>query len=102
VGEGQAILSEALARITSGIKAQTFLGIAHSMANNLPINMNSRTVGIYRSIGKSCGFNLGDHLESYGGIQIWLNFQRGVGETLDTFTETSEDVGENIRETIGV
>lgn len=102
VGEGQAILSEALTRVTSGIKAQTFLGIAHSMANNLPINMNPRTVSIYRTIGRSCGFNLGDRLESYGGIQIWLNFQKGLGEILDEFTETPEDVGENIRETIGV
>jgi hypothetical protein len=64
--------------------------------------MNPRTVSIYRTIGKSCGFNLGDCLESYGGIQIWLNFQRGLGEELDAFTETPEDVSENIRETIGV
>ncbi len=103
---GTANLVEELQKHLSGIQIQTFLGLAVSSSSGLPIDMNPRTIKFYRDIGNKCGFLLGQSLDTYGLLKVYINFSRG--EVFDVipnspieFTETTMDFSENIEETIG-
>jgi len=91
-----------LAKKTTGTKAQTLIGIAFTLANNLPLNMNPRTISYYRNLAKECGFNLGDSLEKMGTETVFIDFATGevlhsnAKQEYSTFSETDTDMDETI------
>jgi hypothetical protein len=104
---GTSSLIDELKKYLSGIQIQTFLGVAISSSNGLPIDMNPRTLKMYRDAGVRCGFHLGQSLDSYGPTKVYINFE--LGEVLEVspqnsieFTETAMDINENIEQKIGV
>ena len=106
IGEGQANLVMQLQKHVSGIQVQTFLGLAVSYASGFLIDMHAKTLKFYRDIGKKVGFNLGQPLDSYGNIQVKIDFAAGEvveieQEDLLGFKQTDVEISENILETIG-
>ncbi len=105
-GEDEARAIEEFSKYLSGVRLQTFIGLATSLANGYPVDMNSRKIQEYREIGQQCGFLLGQPLESIGGIKIKVDFARGEvvlveqERTLE-FTQTSVGMNENLVSTIG-
>ena len=106
IGEGQASLVMQLGKHLSGIQVQTFLGLAVSYASGFPIDMHAKTLKFYRDTGKKLGFNFGQPLDSYGNLQIQIDF--ATGELVEVEQEdflglrqTDVDINENILETIG-
>ena len=63
---------------TTAIRAETFMGIASSMALRLPLAMSSRTISDYRRIGEGLGFSLGSPLESLGSTFVHIDFAQGM------------------------
>jgi len=105
-GEDEARAIEELSKHLSGVRLQTFIGLATSLAKGYPVDMNSRKIQEYREIGQQCGFLLGQPLESIGGIRIKVDFARGEVVSMEQertleFTKTSVDMSENLMSTIG-
>lgn len=69
---------------TTAIRAETFMGIAASMALGLPMEMNTRTITEYRKLGEELGFSLGNSFESFGTRTVRIDFAMG------TIVETAE------------
>lgn len=63
---------------TTAIKAETFMGIATSMALGLPMEMNTRTISEYRKLGRSWVLHLGTLLTHLGQEQCALISLRGL------------------------
>ena len=87
---------------TTAIKAETFMGIATSMALGLPMEMNTRTISEYRKLGEELGFALGNPLDSFGTRTVRIDFALGIVVDVDaiessqTFTLTDHGMNENI------
>jgi len=108
LSEGAMNFSADLLKHTTAIKAQTFLGLAYSMANGLPVHLNDRTVSDYRKIGIKCGFNLGDKLENLGSVKAVIDFSKGIvvetgsQQNNASFRHTDTDLGVTLGTKIGV
>jgi hypothetical protein len=76
---------------TSAIRAETFMGIAASMALGLPIGMNSRIVTEYRKMGEELGFSLGSPFESFGTKTVHIDFAQGIVVDVDVI-ETAQEL----------
>ena len=87
---------------TTAIRAETFMGIAASMALGLPMEMNSRTISEYRKLGEELGFALGNPFESFGTRTVRIDFAQGIVVDVDaiessqTLTLTDSGMDENI------
>lgn len=105
-GEDEAKAIQELSKHLTGVRLQTFIGLATSFAKGYPVDMNPRKIQEYREIGQQCGFLLGQPLESIGGIKIKVDFAKGEvvlveqERTLE-FTQTQGDMNENLVSTIG-
>jgi hypothetical protein len=76
---------------TTAIRAETFMGIAASMALGLPIGMNSRIVTEYRKMGEELGFSLGSPFESFGTKTVHIDFAQGIVVDVDAI-ETAQEL----------
>jgi hypothetical protein len=106
IGEGQANLVVQLRKHLSGNQVQTFLGLAVSYFSGFPVEMHQKTLKTYREVGKKIGFNFGQSLDSYGNIQIRIDFARGELVEVEQedsleFAQTETDISGNILEKIG-
>ena len=68
--------------------------------------MHQKTLKTYREVGKKIGFNFGQSLDSYGNIQIRIDFARGELVEIEQedsleFAQTETDISGNILEKIG-
>jgi hypothetical protein len=88
-----------LSRVLAPRELQMFLGVAYSLAHNLPVGISDRSVGKYRSIGRKIGFNLGDDMTNLGKTKVFIDFTDGLVKELkdsDEFTLTAVDLDANI------
>jgi len=99
VSDGAYDLTKKLEAVLAPREITAFLGVAYSLARNLPLLISSRTISKYRSIGRDLGFNLGDDLDNLGQKKVRIDF--GLGEIVkisdsDEFMLTSVDSDANI------
>jgi hypothetical protein len=106
VGEDERKVIDQLSKHLSGVRLQTFIGLATSLSKGYPIDMNARKIQEYGEIGQKCGFSLGQPLESLGGMKVKVDFAWGEvvqleQERIFEFNQTSVDFSENLVTTIG-
>jgi hypothetical protein len=78
IASGAESFKKLLLARTTAIRAETFMGIAASMALGLPMKMNSRTIDEYRKLGEELGFALGNTFESFGTRRVRIDFAKGT------------------------
>jgi hypothetical protein len=83
IASGAESFKKLLLARTTAIRAETFMGIAASMALGLPMKMNSRTIDEYRKLGEELGFALGNTFESFGTRRVRIDFAKGTVVDID-------------------
>jgi hypothetical protein len=83
IASGAESFKKLLLARTTAIRAETFMGIAASMALGLPMEMNARTISEYRKLGEELGFALGNSFESFGTRTVRIDFARGTVVDID-------------------
>jgi hypothetical protein len=102
IASGAESFKKLLLARTTAIRAETFMGIAASMALGLPMEMNARTITEYRKLGEELGFALGNPFESFGTRTVRIDFAMGTVVDIDELessqrlTLTDNGFGENI------
>lgn len=90
IASGAESFKKLLLARTSAIRAETFMGVAASMALGLPMEMNDRTITEYRKLGEELGFALGNSFESFGTRKVRVDFAKGTVVDVDELESSQQ------------
>jgi hypothetical protein len=96
---GSSDIHAQLSKVLAPREIQMFLGVAYSLAHNLPVGISDKCVGKYRAAGRRVGFNLGDDMANMGQMNVYIDFADGLVKEVqdsDEFTLTAMNLDANI------